>query len=289
MSTVRRHSYPAIVLCLLTGTAAAYDVDFEAATQARSDFIDYMVATHDFDRDTLAAMLDEAEIVDSILEAISRPAERVKPWHEYRDIFLTDARIDAGAEFWLTYEDDIRAASREYGVAPEMLVAILGIETLYGQRTGSYRVLDSLSTLAFAFPPRAAFFASELEEFLLLVEEEGIDPRQTLGSYAGAMGAGQFISSSFRAYAIDGNGEALSRPELSATGLLETGEDDIAEDAIEAALDALKSLKARERNDDETVREAVRIAVRRAFRKTLGKRPVTTVHLIRLSGEPQTP
>ncbi len=207
MIRVARHLSSVVALLSLCTVADAYDVDFSAAAAARDAFIERMVATHDFDRDELTALLTEAEIVDRILEAISRPAERVMPWHEYRDLFLTDSRISSGAEFWLEHSDRIAAASETYGVAPEMIVAILGVETLYGQRTGSYRVVDSLSTLAFAYPPRAKFFASELEHFLLLAREEGIDPRETLGSYAGAMGAGQFISSSFRAYAVDGNAD----------------------------------------------------------------------------------
>ncbi|MGI9257826.1 MAG: lytic murein transglycosylase B, partial [Gammaproteobacteria bacterium] len=202
----RQLSFVAALLSFCTA-ASAYDVDFAAAEAARDAFIERMVEMHDFDRVELTALLTEAEIVDRILEAISRPAERVMPWHEYRDLFVTDSRINAGAEFWLEHADQIDAASEAYGVAPEMIVAILGVETLYGQRTGSYRVLDSLSTLAFAYPPRSAFFASELEHFLLLAREEGIDPRETLGSYAGAMGAGQFISSSFRAYAVDGTAD----------------------------------------------------------------------------------
>jgi membrane-bound lytic murein transglycosylase B len=129
------------------------------------------------------------------------------PWYEYRALFVSASRIEAGAKFWLAHEDELRAASSQYGVAPEMLVAILGIETFYGERTGTYRVLDSLSTLAFAYPPRSSFFTSELEAYLLLTREEGLDPLETHGSYAGAMGAGQFISSSFRAYAVDGNGD----------------------------------------------------------------------------------
>jgi membrane-bound lytic murein transglycosylase B len=207
MNGINRHFFLLSVLLFASGSSFAYDFDRDAVVVARTEFIDYMVETHDFDRESLASMLEEAEIVDSVLEAISRPAERVMPWHEYRKIFLTKSRIDGGAEFWVAHEEQIRDASVEFGVAPEMIVAILGVETLYGQRTGSYRVLDSLSTLAFAYPPRSPFFTSELEEFLLLAREEDIDPRETLGSYAGAMGAGQFISSSFRAYAVDGNGD----------------------------------------------------------------------------------
>lgn len=207
MSGIGRQLILALTLMSATGAVGAADVDQDAVAAARSAFIEYMVTTHEFDREALAQTLAEAEIIDRVLEAISRPAERVMPWYEYRALFLSATRIEAGAKFWLAHEDELRAASIEYGVAPEMLVAILGIETFYGERTGTYRVLDSLSTLAFAYPPRSSFFTSELEAYLLLAREEGIDPLNTHGSYAGAMGAGQFISSSFRAYAVDGNGD----------------------------------------------------------------------------------
>jgi membrane-bound lytic murein transglycosylase B len=166
-----------------------------------------MVEKHGFAKDSLAATLDGIEINGKILETIAKPAERVVPWYEYRKIFLTDARIAAGADFWAEHAAEVEAASERYGVAPEMLVAILGVETYFGQRMGSYRVLDALGTLAFAYPPRARFFASELESFLLMVREEGPSVLDAVGSYAGAMGAGQFIPSSFRAYAVDGDGD----------------------------------------------------------------------------------
>ncbi|HEY5623010.1 MAG TPA: lytic murein transglycosylase B [Gammaproteobacteria bacterium] len=205
MTRIFRHSLAAFALLLMCGGAGGYEVDLAAAESARNEFIETMVRTHGFDRRELTELLAGAEILDRVLEAISRPAERVMPWHEYRDIFVTESRIAEGAEFWYQHEEDIAAASARFGVAPEMIVAILGVETLYGRITGSYRVLDSLSTLAFAYPPRSRFFTSELEHFLLLAREEGVDPREMLGSYAGAMGAGQFISSSFRAYAVDGD------------------------------------------------------------------------------------
>jgi membrane-bound lytic murein transglycosylase B len=115
--------------------------------------------------------------------------------------------MDRGAEFWLQHADIIGAAARRFGVDAAMIVAIIGVETLYGERMGSYRVLDALTTLAFAYPPRAAFFGSELESLFLLSREEGPGILDASGSYAGAMGAGQFIPSSFRAYAVDGDGD----------------------------------------------------------------------------------
>jgi membrane-bound lytic murein transglycosylase B len=128
------------------------------------------------------------------------------PWYEYRAIFLNPERIAAGAAFWRENEAAIEATMRRYAVQPELLLAIVGVESLFGQRMGRYRVLDALGTLAFAYPPRSEFFASELETFLLLSRD---DPELlgALGSYAGAMGAGQFIPSSYRAYAVDANGD----------------------------------------------------------------------------------
>jgi membrane-bound lytic murein transglycosylase B len=174
-------------------------------TAARAAFVDKMVAQHGFDRAAVTKLLDGVVIDKTILDTMSRPAERVVPWHEYRNIFLTEERIAAGTRFWAEHAEAIQRAADRYGVAPEMIVAIVGIETYFGTRMGRYRVLDALATLAFAYPPRAAFFTSELESFLLLTREEKVDVTAALGSYAGAMGAGQFIPSSYRAYAVDGD------------------------------------------------------------------------------------
>lgn len=174
---------------------------------ARAAFVDKMVAQHGFDRAEITRLLDAAVIDETILETMARPAERVVPWHEYRNIFLTEERIAAGVRFWAEHADTLDRVSERYGVAPEMIVAIVGIETYFGTRMGRYRVLDALATLAFAYPPRAAFFTSELESFLLLTREEEVDVTAALGSYAGAMGAGQFIPSSYRAYAVDADAD----------------------------------------------------------------------------------
>jgi membrane-bound lytic murein transglycosylase B len=174
---------------------------------ARAAFIDKMVGQHSFNRAELTALLDAAKIDQTILDAMARPAERVVPWFEYRNIFLTEERIAAGVRFWGEHAETLQAISERYGVAPEMIVSIVGIETYFGTRMGRYRVLDALATLAFAYPPRSAFFTSELESFLLLTREEDVDPTAALGSYAGAMGAGQFIPSSYRAYAVDGDAD----------------------------------------------------------------------------------
>jgi membrane-bound lytic murein transglycosylase B len=196
----------AACLALLAAPAAHADND-DAVAKARHAFVDRMVASHGFDRAQLAALLDGAAINQNILDAIAKPAERVLPWYEYRNIFLTDARIDAGVQFWTDHADAIERTAERYGVAPEMIVAIIGVETFFGRRTGSYRVIDALSTLAFAYPPRATFFASELENFLVLGRDEQLDVTKALGSYAGAMGAGQFMPSSYRSFAVDGDGD----------------------------------------------------------------------------------
>jgi membrane-bound lytic murein transglycosylase B len=170
---------------------------------AKRAFVDRMVKQHDFERAALTAVLDKAEINQTVIDTMSRPPERVVPWYEYRKIFLNDERIAAGVQFWSEHAKTIESVAERFGVAPEIVVAIVGIETYFGTRMGRFRVLDALATLAFAYPPRSAFFSSELESFLLLAREEQLDPTTALGSYAGAMGAGQFIPSSYRAYAVD--------------------------------------------------------------------------------------
>jgi len=190
----------------------SFACSFAAAPQAaneaaRTAFVDKMVAQHGFDRAELSALLDGAAIDQTILDTMARPAERVVPWFEYRNIFLTEERIAAGVRFWTEHAETLDAVSERYGVAPEMIVSIVGIETYFGTRMGRYRVLDALATLAFAYPPRSAFFTSELESFLLLSRDEDVDPTAALGSYAGAMGAGQFIPSSYRAYAVDADAD----------------------------------------------------------------------------------
>lgn len=166
-----------------------------------------MHTRHDFDAQELERLFSEVEKKQSILEAIARPAEKVLTWAEYQDIFIQDSRIEAGARFWRDNQADLQRAYETYGVAPQVIVAVLGVETLYGKRAGSYRVIDALSTLGFDYPPRAKFFRKELEQFLLLAREQEQDPLSLTGSYAGAMGYGQFMPSSYRAYAVDFNGD----------------------------------------------------------------------------------
>ena len=169
-------------------------------------FIDEMVQEHHFNRRTLNAVFGDVETKQGILKAISRPAE-AKPWHAYRKIFVTGARVDGGAKFWRNNRQTLSVVQKHFGVPAEIIVAIIGVETRYGGNTGSYRVIDALSTLAFDYPKRSAFFREELEQFLLLCREEGIVPAAPKGSYAGAMGLPQFMPSSFRRYAADFEGD----------------------------------------------------------------------------------
>ena len=190
-------------ILLLGSTASAIDLEL---AEVRS-FIDEMVTEHQFDREQLRAALADAERKQSILDAISKPAEKTLTWREYRKIFITRERIEAGAEFWRQHRDILREIADSSGVPEEILVGIIGVETYYGRITGGFRVLDALSTLAFHYPPRAKFFRKELKQYLLLAREEGIEPADATGSYAGAMGRPQFMPSSFRAYAVDSSGD----------------------------------------------------------------------------------
>ncbi len=152
------------------------------------------------------AALGRAESQKSIIEAMTRPAE-AKPWHRYRPIFLTEKRIADGAVFWREHAERLERLERQYGVPAEILVAIVGVETGYGRNVGKYNVIDALATLAFDYPPRAAFFRKELEQLFLLSRDERVSVNGVKGSYAGAMGMPQFMPSSYREYAVDGDGD----------------------------------------------------------------------------------
>ena len=193
---------------LLTGLLASVSIvgsqlvlaDYSAHPDALL-LVQELVKEEGLDAEHLTAVLSQAEKRQSILDAISRPAERTFTWGRYRNIFLQDARIDEGAEFWRANQAVLEEAESEYGVPAEVIVAIIGVETLYGGNTGSYPVIDALSTLAFDYPRRAPFFRSELKHFLILTAAQSQDPIAFKGSYAGAMGLGQFMPSSYRAYA----------------------------------------------------------------------------------------
>ncbi len=169
-------------------------------------FIDEMADRHGFDRGELKGLFARIRPRPDIIAAISRPAEAM-PWYKYRRIFLKKKRIASGVEFWRRHATVLQRAEREYGVPAEIIVAIIGVETWYGRHKGKFPVLESLATLSFDYPKRARFFRGELEQYLLLTREEGIDPLSLKGSYAGAMGMPQFIASSYRTYAVDFDGD----------------------------------------------------------------------------------
>lgn len=174
------------------------------------EFAARAAAEYQLDSEEIMALLHDARFKQSIVDAISRPAE-AKPWYEYRPIFITDRRIRGGIEFWRENQALISQAADRFGVDPEVIVAIIGVETFYGRNTGGYRVLDALTTLSFYYPDigndRSDFFSRELMQFLLLGNEESLPLREVNGSYAGAMGMGQFMPSSYREYAVDLDGD----------------------------------------------------------------------------------
>ena len=166
-------------------------------------FFKEMEERHNFDGSELRKIFSQVYRDQRILDLISKPAEKRLAWREYRKIFLDNARIRNGIKFWEENERVISDVSVRYGVPGEIIAAIIGVETRYGKVTGNHRVISALSTLAFDYPPRSRFFRKELESFLLLTREEGKSPLELKGSYAGAMGYGQFMPSSYRAYAVD--------------------------------------------------------------------------------------
>jgi len=186
----------ALCFLLISCTSAIKD------SESYNAFIGKMVTTHQFDESELDELFHNVEIKEDVLKRISSPAEGL-PWYKYRKIFITDARINGGIKFWQENEAALTSVEQQTGVPAEIIIAIIGVETAYGQKTGNYRVIDALSTLAFAYPPRSKFFLGELENFLLLCREEHINPLEPTGSYAGAMGMPQFMPSSFRSYAAD--------------------------------------------------------------------------------------
>jgi membrane-bound lytic murein transglycosylase B len=177
------------------------------ANPAAMVVIDELVSQEGFDREELIEIFSDAGRQQSILDAMSRPAEKTKAWYEYREIFLNDKREKQGLEFYQQHRETLQRAEQETGVPAAMIVSIIGVETYYGRIAGSYRVIDALSTLAFDYPRRSEFFTKELKHFLILTRDQGMDPLLLKGSYAGAMGYGQFMPSSYRSYAIDFDGD----------------------------------------------------------------------------------
>jgi peptidoglycan lytic transglycosylase B len=194
-----------IILAALLCSVSAYALDVERP--AVKSFVGRLSAEHGFEPGAVNAVLAQAQLQQSVLDAMSRPAERALLWYEYRDRFVIEQRVKEGIEFWQRHRELLEQIEKARGVPAEYLVAILGVETYYGRITGKYRVLDSLTTLAFDYPPRSEYFTQELEQFFLLTREDLVDPLTALGSYAGAMGPPQFMPRSIRSFAVDGDGD----------------------------------------------------------------------------------
>lgn len=204
-------SFPAV--CLLFLCLALGSITRPALAQSYADhpqtqaFIKEMVRKHHFSESSLREIFSQVEKQQSILDAMNRPVERVMTWKDYRKIFMTEQRISGGKQFLKDNEATLAKAEARWGVPPSIVTAILGVETRYGEVRGNYRLVESLSTLAFDYPRRGAFFKGELEQLLLLSREQGVEPLAIKGSYAGAMGYGQFMPSSYRHFALDFDGD----------------------------------------------------------------------------------
>jgi membrane-bound lytic murein transglycosylase B len=200
-----RRLLPVVLACL----AAAAPRPAPALDESRADvqaFIEEVANRNGFDVESLNRTFAQVEVRPSILAAISKPAERTLTWDEYRARFLTERRIARGLETSREQAEALGRASSS-GVPAEVILAIVGVETFYGENTGSHRVIDALSTLAFDYPRRSEFFRKELEQYLILARDESLDPLVPRGSYAGAMGIPQFMPSSVMRYAVDGDGD----------------------------------------------------------------------------------
>lgn len=203
---VRMHLALFFCALVLGWSVSVADPEPQSYVEGRKQFVRQMVGEHGFDADALQALLGQARYRQEIIDAMERPYEG-KPWHRYRGLFLTEDRIAGGVAFWRENAPLLRRAQMTYGVPPEIIVAILGVETNYGARMGEHRALDALTTLGFSYPKRADFFRGELGALLLLSREELVQPLDAVGSYAGALGKPQFIPTSYRAYAVDFDGD----------------------------------------------------------------------------------
>lgn len=200
----------AAMVCCLSMLATSACAESKGGYEQRAEvkqFIDEMVNEHEFDRAYLEGRFSSAKKLENILQSIAKPAEKELVWKQYRPIFVTEKRSNKGKEFLAEHREILERAEKKYGVPAEIITAIIGVETYYGKHTGKYTIFDSLTTLAFDYPPRSKFFRSELKQFLLLSKEENISVEDMTGSYAGAMGMPQFISSSYRRYAVDFDGD----------------------------------------------------------------------------------
>ena len=208
MRPLRRLRQAALALALCASAAVSAEAPapkathFDLSRPEISRFLDE-ISAQGVDREAAAATLAQAEPQPRIIESMSKPAEKTLTWWEYRSRFITSERIEAGVRLWRAHRELLDQVALRWHVEPQYVLAIVGVETYFGRTMGHYRVLDALATLAFDYPPRSEFFRSELAQFLLLAREEQIDPLTATGSYAGAMGASQFMPSSYRHFAVN--------------------------------------------------------------------------------------
>lgn len=198
-----------VLICLIPSVhfAASLDAGDYKGREDVEAFIARMVQDSDYSETELIALFSQVKKQSHLFDLLNRPAEKALDWYQYRNIFIKEKRIAEGVKFWKKHEKLLAEVSGKTGVPAEIIVAIIGVETFYGIYRGKDPVFDSLVTIAFDYPRRAKFFLGELEQFLLLVKEQNLDARSLKGSYAGAMGMPQFISSSYRHYAVDGDGD----------------------------------------------------------------------------------
>ena len=209
----------ALVLCLLAAAPPLFAQSYAARDEVKT-FIDEVVKRHGFKSAELTRLFSKVQRVDPALKLIL-PSEQRPSWDDYRAQFVNETRVANGLAFWKENRRSLKRAEEKYGVPAQIIVAIIGVETNYGRNMGRYRVIDALSTLAFDYAPRASFFRGELEQYLLLAREEGLDVFATRGSYAGAIGIPQFMPGSLRRYAVDFNGDGridLTRSSADAVG-----------------------------------------------------------------------
>lgn len=180
----------------------------------KEKFIDKMVKKHGFDRQQLRDVLAQANKLDWVINLMDKQAPKSGPvtgpngaWIRYQNKFITPSNLPKGVDFWNKYNKELQQAYKQYGVPPEIIVGIIGVETGWGRVMGKTRIIDALSTLAFYYPRRAQYFSNELEDYLIMCRDEGVDPFDLSGSFAGAMGYGQFMPSAFRNHAVDFNND----------------------------------------------------------------------------------
>jgi membrane-bound lytic murein transglycosylase B len=218
---MKYHLFLGLLLSTLVNAGEVKQGDYSDRADVAA-FIEQMASRSDYSEQELVELFSTVRKQDHLFELLNKPAERELQWYQYRSIFIKEKRIDLGVKFWREHQQLLSEVSTKTGVPEQIIIAIIGVETYYGIYKGKDPVLDSLVTLAFDYPKRAAFFTRELEQFLLLVKEQNLNPGDLRGSYAGAMGMPQFIASSYRSYAVDfdGDGQANlfdSVPDITAS------------------------------------------------------------------------